>query len=162
MCEASIKQMWSASQNLHMKLSNRELFILDPWLRKFPWRRERLPSPVFWPGESHRMYSPWGCKESDMTERLSFILKKKNKPTLKFKTVTLLPFSPLLGSINCFSCTSPPYFQRLKPLYFLRLYQVRGWNWSKWLKHSLAGSCFLRNIHVQPHNCPPETSPSYF
>ena len=30
-------------------------------------------SPVFLPGESHRQrslagYSPWGCKESDMTE----------------------------------------------------------------------------------------------
>jgi len=22
-------------------------------LRKFPWRRERLPTPVFWPGEFH-------------------------------------------------------------------------------------------------------------
>ena len=23
----------------------------DPWVRKIPWKRERLPSPVFWPGE---------------------------------------------------------------------------------------------------------------
>ena len=36
---------------------------IDPWLGKTPWRRERLPTPVFWPGE---------FKESDMTERLSF------------------------------------------------------------------------------------------
>ena len=36
-----------------------------------PWRRERLPTPVFWPGEFHGLYSPWGRKESDMTERLS-------------------------------------------------------------------------------------------
>ena len=36
-----------------------------------PWRRERLPTPVFWPGEFHGLYSPWGCKESDTTERLS-------------------------------------------------------------------------------------------
>ena len=33
-----------------------------------PWRRERLPTPVFWPGEFHELYSPWGRKESDMTE----------------------------------------------------------------------------------------------
>ena len=161
MCEAIINQMWSASQNLHMKLSNRELFILDPWLRKIPWRRERLPSPVFWPGEFHGMYSPWGCKESDMTERLSLIFKKKKIPHWNLK-VTLLTFSALLGSINCFAWTSLPYLQCLKPLYFLRLYQARGWNWSKRLRHSLAGSCFLWNIHVQPHKCPPETSPSYF
>jgi len=25
----------------------------DPWVEKIPWRRERLPTPVFWPGEFH-------------------------------------------------------------------------------------------------------------
>ena len=30
-----------------------------------------LPTPVFWPGEFLGLYSPWGRKESDMTERLS-------------------------------------------------------------------------------------------
>ena len=30
--------------------------------------RERLPTPVFWPGEFHGLYSPWGRKESDTTE----------------------------------------------------------------------------------------------
>ena len=39
-----------------------------PGLERFPWRRERLPTPVFWPGESHGLYSPCGHKESDMTE----------------------------------------------------------------------------------------------
>ena len=29
------------------------------------WRRERLPTPVFWPGEFHGLYSPWGHKESE-------------------------------------------------------------------------------------------------
>ena len=43
----------------------------DPWVGKIPWRRERLPTPVFWPGEFHGLYSLWGCKESDVTERLS-------------------------------------------------------------------------------------------
>ena len=33
-------------------------------VRKTPWRRERLPTPVFWPGESQSM----GPKESDTTE----------------------------------------------------------------------------------------------
>ena len=35
---------------------------------KIPWRRERLLAPVFWPGEFHGLYGPWGHKESDMTE----------------------------------------------------------------------------------------------
>ena len=25
----------------------------ETWVGKIPWRRERLPTPVFWPGESH-------------------------------------------------------------------------------------------------------------
>jgi len=41
---------------------------VDPWVGKNPWRRERLPTPVFWSGEFHGLYSPWGCKESDMIE----------------------------------------------------------------------------------------------
>ena len=46
----------------------------DPWVGKIPWRRERLPSPVFWPGEVHGLFSPWGRKESDTAERLSLSL----------------------------------------------------------------------------------------
>ena len=40
----------------------------SPWVGKIPWRRERLPTPIFWPGEFHVLYSPWGHKELDMTE----------------------------------------------------------------------------------------------
>ena len=51
--------------------------VLDPRVGKIPWRRERLPTPVFLPGESHGQrslagYSPQGRKESDTTERLTF------------------------------------------------------------------------------------------
>ena len=44
---------------------------LNPWVGKLPWRREKLPTPVFWPREFHGLYSVEGCKELDMTERLS-------------------------------------------------------------------------------------------
>ena len=54
--------------------------VRETWVRspgwKIPWRRERLPSPVFWPGASHGLCSPWGCKESDTTERLSLLEKE--------------------------------------------------------------------------------------
>ena len=39
-----------------------------PGFGKIPWRRERLPTPVFWPGEVHGLYSSWGHKESGVTE----------------------------------------------------------------------------------------------
>ena len=29
----------------------------DPWVGKIPWRRERLPTPVFWPGEFRTIQS---------------------------------------------------------------------------------------------------------
>jgi len=45
--------------------------MFNPWFEKIPWKRERLPSPVFWPGEFHGLYSPWSCKESDITKPLS-------------------------------------------------------------------------------------------
>ena len=46
----------------------------DSWIGKIPWRSERLHTPVFWPGEFHRLYSPWGRKKSDRPERLSLSL----------------------------------------------------------------------------------------
>ena len=33
-----------------------------------PWRRESLPTPIFWPEEFYGLCSPWGNKESDLTE----------------------------------------------------------------------------------------------
>ena len=45
---------------------------LGPWVGKLPWRRAWQPTPGFLPGESHGQslgdYSPWGRKESDMTD----------------------------------------------------------------------------------------------
>ena len=49
----------------------------DSWVGKIPWRREQLPSPVFWPGEFHGLYSSWGHKQSDMTEQLLLSLWRK-------------------------------------------------------------------------------------
>ena len=48
-----------------------------PGSGRFPWRRKWQPTPVLLPGKSHRWrslvgYSPWGHKESDMSEQLHF------------------------------------------------------------------------------------------
>ena len=45
----------------------------DPWVGKIPRRRE-TPTPVFWPGEFHGLYSPRRRKEWDTTEWLSLSL----------------------------------------------------------------------------------------
>ena len=46
---------------------------VNPWIRKIPWRRERLPTPVFWPGDFHGLYSPWGHKELDRLNNFHFL-----------------------------------------------------------------------------------------
>ena len=45
----------------------------DPWIGKMPWKKKWQPTPVLLPGKFHGErnlvgYSPWGYKESDMTE----------------------------------------------------------------------------------------------
>ena len=52
-------------------------------VRKMPWRREWLSTPVFLPGESLGQrnlggYSPGGCKESEMTEQITLSLSLLN------------------------------------------------------------------------------------
>ena len=56
----------------------------DPWVAKIPWRWAWQPTPVFLPGEFHGQrslvgYSPWGHKESDVTERLNTSLRASAK-----------------------------------------------------------------------------------
>ena len=51
----------------------------ETWVWSLGWEDpleegKGYPTPVFWPGEFHGLYSPWGCKESDMTEQLSLIV----------------------------------------------------------------------------------------
>ena len=62
----------------------------DPWVRKIPWRREQLLTPLFLPGEFHGQrslagYNPWGLKESDTTEQLTLSLSHNiNLTKIKF------------------------------------------------------------------------------
>ena len=93
---------------------------LIPELGNTPWRRKWQPTPVFLPGKSHGWsslagYSPWGCKELDMTEQLTHKDKKtkgqrekvwnENQHTIKRRKADLgvgrmhfVPHHLLLGS----------------------------------------------------------------
>ena len=58
----------------------------NPWVRKIPWRRKWQPTSPFLPGESHgqrslRGYSPWGHKESDTTQWLTFHFSSSSAPS---------------------------------------------------------------------------------
>ena len=85
-----LSRYWSLSTGRKLVLSLRTWWLrgssvclqcgrpgFNPWVRQIPWRRKWQPTPVFLPGESHGRrslvgYSPWGRKESDMTEWLHF------------------------------------------------------------------------------------------
>ena len=47
----------------------------ETWVRSLGWEdpleKGKATTSVFWPGEFHGLYSPWGRKESDTTEKLS-------------------------------------------------------------------------------------------
>ena len=51
--------------------------IWETWVRSLGWEdlqeKERVHTPVFWPGEFRGLHSPWGRKESD-TEDFHFLL----------------------------------------------------------------------------------------
>ena len=61
---------------IHLQCRRHMRHRFNPWVKKILWRRKRLPTPVFLPGEFHGQrsmvsYSSKGHKESDMTEQLS-------------------------------------------------------------------------------------------
>ena len=68
----------------------------NPWVGKIPWRREQLPIPVFWPGEFHGLYSPWGHKKLDMTEWLSL---HKHQLSLNLQQVNKKLLPHICGAI---------------------------------------------------------------
>ena len=55
--------------------------------------------PVFWPGEFHGLYSPWGRKELDVTERLSLLSVYALSLTISFLYCTVLHLLPFYSSI---------------------------------------------------------------
>ena len=84
--------------------------MFDPWVGKIPWRREWQPTPVFLPGEFHGQrslegYSPWGLKESDMTEQLTLVRVRYTDKELDYSfmsccSVTKL-YPTLCDPVNC-------------------------------------------------------------
>ena len=55
----------------------------ETWVQSLSWEDplEKRKATQSWPGESHGLYSPWGHKELDMTEKfsLSFSLSELYK-----------------------------------------------------------------------------------
>ena len=82
-------------------------FGFDSWVGNILWRREMLPTPVFWPGEFYGLYSPLGWKESETTEWLSLSLHQ-------FSLVFQL-YLTLCNPMDCSMPGLPVHHQFLEP-----------------------------------------------
>ena len=109
----------------------------DPWAGKMPWRRERLPTPVFWPGESHGLYIVHGVAESDKTACLSLSLSPFS-----------LPFTSLLFSAIC-TASSYNHFAFLH-FFFLGMFLIT--TSSAMLQTSIHSSSGTPSIRFNPLN----------
>ena len=68
--------MWLSGKESACQCKRHRRQGFDVWVRKIPWRRKWQPTPVFLLGKFHGQrslvgYSPWGHKESDMTDTLT-------------------------------------------------------------------------------------------
>ena len=100
------------------------------WVRSLgeedPWRRKWQPTPGFLPGESHGQrslagYSPWGRRESEMTENARTAFLKNLPATLRTpapKTLTPYAVPPQLRGLQGGPSASAPV---LSPLAVRRL-----------------------------------------
>ena len=80
------------------------LAMRETWAGKIPWRRERLPTPVFWPGEFHGLYSPRCGQKSDITEQLSLSFFICFTCGNGYVSMLLLIFHPLLPVLCPYIC----------------------------------------------------------
>ena len=110
----------------------------DPWVRKIHWRRKCQPTPVFLPGEFHgqrslTVKSPWGPKESDMTDCMHILYQRQfwllqnimSLPTFCGRRKTLFLLSILcspktLLKKGTFLCSQPFLLSLVALLAFLR------------------------------------------
>ena len=116
------------------------------WLNETHMEKEMQPTPVLFPGKLHGLrslvgYSPWGCKESDTTERLHYhyhFTIKWHTHTLQCKILVSashgspLALSPLPSCLK--SLLVPSGSQLLHPFSFLCLLHLtsgvgEGWGW---------------------------------
>ena len=68
----------------------------NPWVGKMPWRRERLPTPVSWPGEFNGLYIVHGVAES-----------RTWLSALHFSSVMLLARSAWDTHLSQYTCWEP-------------------------------------------------------
>ena len=125
----------------------------NPCVGKIPWRRKWQSTPVLLPGKSHGQrslvgYSPWGCKESDMTEQFHLPLlcveegkrrkEKKWWSLLDWQEVAKSPHSDEIQSLTatslsilCSACVTTDFLNSITttPICLLNTYFAQNITW---------------------------------
>ena len=79
----------------------------ETWVQSLGWEdpleKRKDTTPVLWPGEFRGLYSPWDCKESDMTERLTLTWGQEGFLSLNSEEEKGYPlqYSGLENSMDC-------------------------------------------------------------
>ena len=63
----------------------------ETWVRSLGWEdllKKGTATSVLWPGEFHGLYSAWGRKELDTTERLALSVCEDQDPEYQSPTLT--------------------------------------------------------------------------
>ena len=86
-----------------------------PQFGKIPWRRERLPTPVFWPGDLYGLYSSWVTKSQtwlNSTHQASLSITN-SRSLLKLMSIeSVMPFNHLI--LCCPLLLLPSIFPSIK------------------------------------------------
>ena len=134
---------------------------LDPWVRKIPWRREWLHTPVFSLGNPMDREAWWATvhkvAESDTPEHLSEHIARALKLEIPpaFTSVSELfwlswdlRISVWIAVWNC--PFLPPKREKNKPAFFGIL---SGMSWTSWEKLTLLIDLETSSIYLQAHQC---------
>ena len=97
---------------------------LISWVGKIPWRRERLPTPVFWPGEFHGI-----AKSQTQLSSLHFIINEGSR----YKVAVILAWKE--SGRECGQEASD--WKAVLSFYILMCVNVRGSLWWWRLQHGV-------------------------
>ena len=90
---------WYFPGNTVVKNTPAKRHVYNPWVRKIPWSRKWQFTPVFLAGKFHGErtmagYSPWVCKESDLTEHTHTCKQRLSNFTVLFSYACQWKTSP--------------------------------------------------------------------
>ena len=112
---------------------------LDPWMGKIPWRRKRLPTPVYWPGEFHGLQSMGSQRVGHYWATFTFTFH-----IVKAMLFTVVMYEWENWTIKKAECRRIDAFKTLEsPLEYKEIKPVSHWKywcWS-WSSNTLATWC---------------------